>query len=303
MRKALPGLAAALALLACLSCSRLPGPNDLDPESREFISKVRYIITKEEREAFSRIAPADRPQFIREFWARRDPTPGTEANEFKDGYYLRIEEANRLFKQGTTEGWLQERGRIYVMLGPPDNRETYPRGVDMYGKPQEVWWYGNYPVVFVDENWSGNYRLTPLGAQHISEINRAQAAQRAQGAGFPGDAPAGVAYDLTVETVEGKPFVVISIPYKAIWFKSEGDLFKTTLEVALSASGADGRKAWDAKKSYDLAMSRDEQMRRFEERYEIRIEADLPAGEYRLDAEVSNKTGGGRSKRAFKIII
>jgi len=303
MRRALPGLAAALALLACLSCSRLPGPNDLDPESREFISKVRYIITKEEREAFSRIAPADRPQFIKEFWARRDPTPGTETNEFKDGYYLRIEEASRLFKQGTTEGWLQERGRIYVTLGPPDNRETYPRGVDLYGKPQEIWWYGNYPVVFIDENWSGDYRMTSLGAQHIADINRAQAAQQAQGGGRPSETPASVAYDLTVETVDAKHFVVISIPYKAIWLKSEGDVFKTTLEVALTASDADGRKAWDTKKSYEISLSQAEQMALHEERYEIRIEADLASGEYRLEAELSNSTGGGKSKRAFKIII
>ncbi len=303
MKKAVPGLAVALALLAGFSCSRLPGGRGLEPESREFISKVRYIITKEEREAFSRVAPADRPRFIKEFWARRDPTPATETNEFKDGYYGRIEEANRLFKEGTTEGWLQERGRIYITLGPPDNRETYPRGVDMYGKPQEVWWYGNYPVVFIDENWSGDYRMTPLGVQHIAEINRAQAARQAQSGGRPPETSASVAYDLSVETVDAKHFVVISVPYKAIWLKSEGDLFKTTLEVVLAASDVDGRKAWDTKKSYEISLSQAEQVALHEERYEIRIEAELPAGEYRLDAEVSNTTGGGKSKRAFKIII
>jgi GWxTD domain-containing protein len=304
MKRAAACLTAALAIVISLACSRLPGPKDLDPESREFLSKVRYIITKEEREAFARVAPSDRLTFIREFWKRRDPTPGTEENEFKDGYYRRIEEANRLFKEGSTEGWLQERGRIYITLGPPDNRETYPRGVDMYGKPEEIWWYGNYPVVFIDENWSGNYRLTPLGAQHIAEINQAQAIRRAQGAGYPGDAPpASVAYDLTVETVDGKSFVVISIPYKAIWLKSEGDLFKTTLEVALTVSGADGQKVWDTKNVYEISLSQAEQMERQEQRYEIRIETDLSAGEYRLDAEVSNQTGGGRSKRSFKVKI
>jgi GWxTD domain-containing protein len=303
MNRAVPAPGLALVLLAGLACSSMPGAKDLDPESREFLSKVRYIITKEEREAFGRVAAADRSRFIKEFWERRDPTPGTDENEFRDGYYRRIEEANRLFKEGSTEGWLQERGRIYVTLGPPDNRETYPRGVDMYGKPQEIWWYGNYPVVFVDENWSGNYRLTSLGAQHVAEINRAQAAQQAQGAGFPGETPPSVAYDLTVQTVSGRPFVVISIPYKAIWLKSEGDLFKTTLEVALTASGADGKKAWDAKKSYDLSLTRDEQLRRFEERYEIRIETDLSPGEYRLDVELANKTGGGHGRRSFKVKI
>lgn len=139
MNKTLTGAAAVLSLLACLSCSRFPEPKNLDPEGREFFSKVRYIITKEEREQFLRILPADRPAFIEEFWERRDPTPGTAANEFKEDYFRRIEEANMMFKEGSTPGWLQERGRVYITLGRPDNRETYPRGIDFYGKPQEVW--------------------------------------------------------------------------------------------------------------------------------------------------------------------
>lgn len=303
MKTAVPGAAAALVMLVCLSCSRFPEPKNLDPESREFYSKVRYIITKEEREAFLRILPADRPQFIEEFWERRDPTPGTEINEYKDRYFLRIEEANRMFKEGSTPGWLQERGRIYITLGPPDNRETYPRGVDFYGKPQEVWWYGYFPVVFIDENWSGDYRLTPLGAQHISEINRAQRDEEKQGQSRFSDSPPSVDFEIAVGTADGKTRFVITLPYRAIWFKSEGDMFKTTLEVGLSVTGGDGQTVWETGKSFDIAVSRAEGLKRFEELYEIVIEAEIPSGEYKLDVELSNATGSGKSKRSLDIKI
>jgi len=303
MSKTWPAILAALALAASAACSRFPEPKNLDPESREFYSKVRYIISKEEREQFLNILPADRPAFIRDFWERRDPTPGTEENEFKNEYFGRIETANRLFREGSTPGWLQERGRVYITLGPPDNRETYPRGIDFYGKPQEIWWYGYFPVVFIDENWSGNYTLTPLGAQHITEINRAQTAERERGGGRGADTAPSIEYEIAVEQVEGKTHFVVTLPYRAIWFKSEGDMFKTTLEVGLSVKDGERATVWETRKSFDIAVPRAEGLKRFEEPYEMRIEADIPPGEYQLEVEVANATGGGRSKRSLDIKI
>ena len=72
-----------------------------------------------------------------EFWKKRDPDPDTEENEFKTQYFQRIDEANHLFTDGGEPGWLQDRGRIYILLGPPADREVYPRGVTFYGIPTE----------------------------------------------------------------------------------------------------------------------------------------------------------------------
>jgi GWxTD domain-containing protein len=303
MKKAVWGAALALVLLASLSCSRFPEPKNLDPESRDFFSKVRYIISKEERESFLRLPAADRPQFIKEFWERRDPTPGTPLNEFKEEYFQRIETATRLFKEGSTPGWLQDRGRVYITLGPPDNRETYPRGVDFYGKPTEIWWYGSFPIVFIDDNWSGNYQMTALGAQHIAEITRAQKAERQRGDGKSYQAPPSVDFDIAVEKADGRTVFAITVPYKVIWFKAEGDLFKTTLEAALSVKNAEGQTVWETKKSYALSATKAEGLELFEKNYEIRIEAEIPAGAYKLTVELSNTTGGGRSKRSLDIEI
>lgn len=303
MKKAVRGAALALALLASLSCSRFPEPKNLDPESRDFFSKVRYIISKEERESFLRLPAADRPQFIKEFWERRDPTPGTPLNEFKEEYFQRIETATRLFKEGSTPGWLQDRGRVYITLGPPDNRETYPRGVDFYGKPTEIWWYGSFPIVFVDDNWSGNYQMTALGAQHIAEITRAQKAERQRSDGRSYQAPPSVDFDVAVGKSDGLTVFTITVPYKAIWFKAEGDLFKTTLEAVLAVKDAEGKTVWETKKSYDLSATKAEGLKLFEENYEIRVEAQIRAGAYKLTVELSNTTGGGRNKRSLDIEI
>ena len=87
---------------------------------------VAYIITDEEREAFKRLSTDDeRQQFIEQFWLRRDPTPDTEENEYKEEHYRRIAYANERFASGIP-GWKTDRGRIYITFGPPDEIESHP---------------------------------------------------------------------------------------------------------------------------------------------------------------------------------
>ncbi|MFO7732390.1 MAG: GWxTD domain-containing protein [Candidatus Aminicenantes bacterium] len=303
MRKSVFVAAAALALAVSFACSRYPVPKNLDEESSEFYSQARYIITKEERKSFLRLVPAERFSFIREFWERRDPTPGTDRNEFKEDYLGRIQEANRLFKEGSTPGWLQERGEVYVTLGRPDHRESYPRGIDFYGKPQEIWWYGFFPVVFVDENWSGNYRLTALGARHITEIAAARAEERARSDGSRSEPVPELVFEIASESADGRTAFSIKIPYKAIWFKAEGDTFKTTLDVSLSVSGRSGKTVWETEKAFDVSASRIEGLKLFEQTYEMRVEADLPAGTYKLNVEITNRTGNSRGKKSLDFEI
>jgi GWxTD domain-containing protein len=169
------------------SCAGLKKESRLDPVSEDFLSRVRYIITKEESKIFRELPPSAWPRFIEEFWQRRDPTPETEANEYKEAYFEKIDEANRLFR-GAQPGWLQDRGRIYILFGPPNERQTNPMGgrpIDPYvtptdniqgqrvatgEKPTEVWIYYNLfssfqqpnavKLVFVDSQGTGNYTLT-----------------------------------------------------------------------------------------------------------------------------------------------
>ena len=78
---------------------------------------VVYIISDEERKAFKQLSnDEERDQFIEAFWQRRDPTPDTEENEFKEEHYRRIAYANERFASGIP-GWKTDRGRTYIVYG------------------------------------------------------------------------------------------------------------------------------------------------------------------------------------------
>src|ERR1700745_3205046 len=89
---------------------------------------VRWIITDEERAAFKQLSnDEERDQFIEAFWQRRDPTPDTVENEYKEEHYRRIAYANEHFAAGIP-GWKTDRGRMYIPFGPPAQIESPPTG-------------------------------------------------------------------------------------------------------------------------------------------------------------------------------
>ncbi|HEX6186120.1 MAG TPA: GWxTD domain-containing protein, partial [Pyrinomonadaceae bacterium] len=138
---------------------------------------VAYIITDEEKKAWKKLATdEEREQFIEAFWRRRDPDPDTELNEYLEEHYERVAYANQHFASGIP-GWKSDRGRIYIMYGPPHEKETHPTGGN-YERPSyhgggstttypfEVWFYRYLPgigsgieIEFVDPTGTGEYRI------------------------------------------------------------------------------------------------------------------------------------------------
>lgn len=282
------------------SCAVYQLEKNLDPESKDFFSIVRYTITKQERKIFLNLPPSERPGFMEEFWKKRDPDPGTEENEFKTEYYNRIEEANLLFKQGSTPGWLQDRGRVFITLGPPTNRETFPRGMSQYGVPTEIWYYGFFPVVFVDKNWTGNYQLEALGAQQINEINRAQIDY---GAKVP-DRKTVLDFDFNMKNVqEGEAIFEIEIPYNNIWFAENEDLMQTTLDVSLEVVDKENNSVWEYQEGYDISILKEKIGDYIGEKYKIEIPVRIRPGNFMLILEMENKTGGERVRKRIKFTI
>jgi GWxTD domain-containing protein len=152
---------------------------ELESPFRKWLNEdVAYIITDEERAAFKRLSTDDeREQFIEQFWLRRDPTPDTMENEFKEEHYRRIAYANERFASGIP-GWKTDRGRIYITFGPPDEIESHPSG-GTYERPFEEgggttstypfeqWRYRwiegigtDIIIEFVDPTMTGEYRMT-----------------------------------------------------------------------------------------------------------------------------------------------
>src|SRR5450755_3450108 len=152
---------------------------ELETPYRKWLNEdVAYIITDEERTAFKRLqTDEERESFIENFWLRRDPTPDSIENEFKEEHYRRIAYANENFASGIP-GWKADRGRIYITYGPPDEKETHPSGGTYERPPEEgggttstfpfeQWRYRyiegigtDINIEFVDPTMSGEYRMT-----------------------------------------------------------------------------------------------------------------------------------------------
>jgi GWxTD domain-containing protein len=301
-------LAAILVLAVCLAaaCAAARLEWTLSPPHREFLSQVRYLISKKERRTFLNLPAAERDAFIGEFWKNRDPDPDTEENEFRDRYFNRIEEANRLFKATGAPGWLQDRGRIYILLGPPEERETYPRGRSLYDPPYEVWYYGFFPILFIDKTWSGDYTLEPESAMQIALINEAQMEQKPKAF----DSKPTLEFALQVETGQaGEVRVRIKIPYKAIWFSSEGRTLKTNLEMALAVTalddnGQDRAILYEERKSYPLSLEENEWLKNIGRGYLIETSASrLPPGRARVQVKITNLTDGTRTTKQALVTI
>ena len=140
--------------------------------------EVPYIISDEERKAFMSLSnDEEREAFIENFWLRRNPNPDSPENEFREEHYRRIAYANEHFAAGKP-GWKTDRGRIYIMWGPPDSIDSHPSG-GMYERPMEegggetstfpfeVWHYRylegigeNVDLEFVDTCQCGDYHFT-----------------------------------------------------------------------------------------------------------------------------------------------
>ena len=154
----------------------------LQEEAQDYFRKwleqdVVYIITEEEEDVFLRLTNDDeRERFIEQFWRRRDSDPRTAVNEFKEEHYRRIAYANDHFFSAKA-GWRTDRGRTYILWGPPDDREMRPSG-GRYERliyegggttttyPFERWIYRHIPGIgsdieleFVDQTGTGEYRL------------------------------------------------------------------------------------------------------------------------------------------------
>src|SRR5215467_10930377 len=154
---------------------------ELDAQYKQWLNEdVVYIISPEERTAFLQLSTSEeREQFIEQFWLRRSSNPDLPENDFKEEHYRRIAYANEHSASGIP-GWKSDRGRIYIIWGPPDEIDSHPTG-GTYDRPMEEgggstttypwesWRYrylegeglgNNVMLEFVDPSGTGEYHLT-----------------------------------------------------------------------------------------------------------------------------------------------
>jgi GWxTD domain-containing protein len=139
----------------------------LSPYFREWLDRdVAYIITRAEKNAFQQLTSDEaRNQFIEQFWEIRNPTPGAPTNPYKEEHYKRLEYASDHFSSNKSrDGWKTDMGRIYITLGPPEQKGRYVTQSEVRG--MEIWFYSaSHPalppffnIVFYEKDF-GDFRL------------------------------------------------------------------------------------------------------------------------------------------------
>jgi len=311
--KALLGLLGPVLVVAGLTavsaCRSFSVARKLPAARADFLAKVDYIINKEERKIFLELPDSGRDDFIAQFWKRRDPTPDSERNEYKIEYEDRVAKATAMFHGEGRPGWQTDRGRIFILFGPPSERLTYP--MDASGFCREIWYYGAFPVIFIDEHCSGYFVMTAINLEHLQELNIAQG--HFQNTFNPEKKLFDYQVSMQKTLAEGGVYegrVFVDIPYDTIWFNFKGGRLETGFEVHLEISDESGTTAWEAQGTFPLALEEkdlvENRKSRFRMEFPVRIDKDLDRlknRKMRMDVSVKSTTEGEELKKtvAFQL--
>lgn len=131
-------------------------------ECDKLFNQSKYIATKNEIEQYKKLDSLNaKREFLFRFWRNRDTDLSTPVNEFKNEYMRRVNYVNENFSSSFKEGYLSDRGRVYLIYGQPDQRDFYHSESNM--KPYEIWFYneieGGVQFIFGDITGFGNYEL------------------------------------------------------------------------------------------------------------------------------------------------
>lgn len=141
----------------------------LTSEHRAWVEEeVVYIITDAEREFFLTLETLEeRQRFIEAFWRKRDPDPASPVNEAEEEHYRRLAFVNLSLADDTTRpGWMTDRGRMFILLGEPRERQRFDGLNEIVST--ELWFYQAEPgvglpsffyLVFFRPRDIGEYRL------------------------------------------------------------------------------------------------------------------------------------------------
>ena len=132
------------------------------PNLKQAIETTRYIMEAGQWDQLQKLPEDEQKNILDQFWKERDPDPNTEDNELEEEYYRRVAFANHNLStwEGGMDGWRTDRGRTYIIYGPPsevDTPSTSTGGTSRY----EIWYYRNLQkrFVFLDRHGTGDYRL------------------------------------------------------------------------------------------------------------------------------------------------
>ncbi|HYI10390.1 MAG TPA: GWxTD domain-containing protein [Thermoanaerobaculia bacterium] len=193
-----------LRLYACALLLVVAATNSDAALSKEYADfpkgPAQHLLTEEERTQWKNIKSDDAAKaFIDLFWARRDPSPGTAANESRDLFDRLVQTADGNFREPAKKGSLTDRGKVFILMGGPTRilrsgsgpKSTIqtPAQMNTTGgmgtpsnsssvqdySPKELWTYEQAKVqytlgqpiaeiAFIDQYGSGDYKMEKVNS-------------------------------------------------------------------------------------------------------------------------------------------
>jgi len=290
-----------VALLTVLIGCTLNTQMNLDPESEDFYEEARLIMSGEEKKIFNHLPDKDsRKEFIEDFWEKRDPTPDTEQNEFKEEFYDRVEYANERFKEGIP-GWKTDRGRIYIHFGFPDRIEQEPmlNNPEIKGYLLWVYYRFNFAVEFIDKRGDNSYRLNPYSGIYG---NLFDAMERAK-FGIAYSNEIGTRYiDFKLNYDQNKNELDVAIPVKGLTFVQQEGRLKAEFEFQFFVyADQEGAKKKTFRETRQIESTEKELLDMEEIHFTFNF--DLKPGKYFFDVLIVGKPDIGRTRKIFNIKI
>jgi len=258
----------------CIGCSSRMNIKQ-DPFYKTFFEKTRLIMTADEIEIYKRLPDKEsREEFIEEFWRIRDPDPTTEENEGKIEFEGRIDYANKWFGTWNPDrgkemyrdrdeylGWDTDRGRMYIILGPPDNIFYGGSGTTWEGDRNrssdsryalETWYYYRHELyVRFHKTFMGRWRLASSNPHLFSVLESAKLDFVSTSARV--DSKSRFKFKAKYEDHK----IIIIIPVTRVSFKEEGETLNSKFRIKINIRHND-KKIDEIEETKSFSESEDE---------------------------------------------
>ena len=289
-----------------------------DKVKQELYDELRLIMTKQEEKEFKSIKDENGlQQFVEKFWEKRNPDPSTPQNEAREVYYKRLKAAEKYFREPGKKGWLTDRGRIFVLLGPPSKRDqrmmSYEDAANIAASRWsaqarfslgstgnlngEIWYYDDLKLVlvFLDEGGTGQYRLInppPVLLDYLDKSKKDFGIKSNQ------EGPLPISADVDLK---GKKLYV-HIPLSALSFKKKDGKFYADIKLEFYYTNAKTgvQKSFAQEMKFEV---KEKDIKDPEKRVTIPLNIAPLKGVYILDIVVQDVIGQNEGKKRYKLKI
>jgi len=288
----------AAGLAACAGAGGPGAGTRLDPESEMFFRTARLIMTGDETAIFNHLPdPAARREFIRDFWAKRDPDPETPDNEFQKMFQDRVEYANRHFTEGGP-GYNTDRGRVYIFMGPPDKVEEFFSHDEPEVRGAILWWvYYNYElgIEFADERGYGQFKIRRYDGNFFEAMEGMKLGQQVG----PADVFKKAVVSFKLRYDETKPGIEVTIPADAVSFRDEDGKLRVDFDFVFYLYLDEGARQETFAESRTFTTTEAELVGLKD--IPFAFDRRLPPGTHFVDVVIKAAGGEGRVRRIFKV--